>query len=151
MRRAARRAPLAVLVLPLLLAALGACADFARSEGRQGAALHELFRLLDSDGDGQIEAREATAYIRAGAAAGSAQGAEAAAAARHFVAQLDGSDVDDTISEAELTRSLSRRLQARRRLPRAAGAAAGQNSALGARRPLGHLGSSARTACRARP
>jgi hypothetical protein len=77
---------------------------------RQHVGIRSFFNELDDNKDGQIEAHEAQRYIATQLdGVGSTPGATLAAT--KLLTEVDGGDTDDTVSESELERSLTQRLQ----------------------------------------
>jgi Ca2+-binding EF-hand superfamily protein len=77
--------------------------------GSWNTALEKFFGSIDKDGDGQIEASEATQYIDANFDVSDIH-VDASNAAQQMSRNLDGSDSDATISKEEVEGHL-RRLQ----------------------------------------
>jgi hypothetical protein len=87
----------------------GSCPDSVR----QGDAMHNLFKALDVDGDGQIKSIEALKYLKNHWRDESVGSDGLDTVSRAFIAETDtdGAEEGQTVSEAELQRALSSRLQ----------------------------------------
>lgn len=93
--------------------------DLPARAARLTGSMHSFFNELDRNRDGQIEAREAQRYIAtqldesATDAASHSGGTASFDAATKLLHEMDGLDKDETVSESEMERSLTKRLQAR--------------------------------------
>ena len=93
------------------LATVSVAAD--NGVAKQDSAMHHLFQALDIDGDGQIRSTEAINYFRRHWKGGGDEDGGVASAGEAFIDAIDTADEGDTVSEAELQRALSSRLQVR--------------------------------------
>lgn len=85
----------------------------AKETARQHSAMHSLFQALDVDGDGQVKSTEALKYLKEHWKDGPGGGAALDEASHAFIEAVDTGDEGETVSEQELSRSLSERLQVR--------------------------------------
>lgn len=111
----------ALLPVPVCVGVAGATA--AHGAAKQDSAMHHLFQALDIDGDGQIRSAEALKYFQHHWKGGGDDDGGVSGAGKAFIEAIDTADEGDTVSEAELQRALSTRLQVRApstrpRLPR---------------------------------
>jgi hypothetical protein len=85
---------------------------YPQESAKQHNAMHDLFKAIDSDSNGQIQPEEALRYFNKRWKVSKSDMGSAAGASKAFMDEVDGQDEGQTVSEAEMQQALSRRLKA---------------------------------------